>query len=33
MKTAGDIGLVDKWHYLIVEAHCPGAKAFAEITV
>jgi hypothetical protein len=33
METAGDIGLVDKWHYLIVETHFPGAEAFAEIAV
>jgi hypothetical protein len=33
MKTTGDIGLVDKWHYLIIEAHFPGAEAFAEVAI
>jgi hypothetical protein len=33
MKSAGDIGLVYKGHYLIIEAHFPSPKAFAKITV
>jgi hypothetical protein len=33
MKTAGNTGLVNKWHYLIIEAVFPGFGAFAEIAI
>jgi hypothetical protein len=33
VKTAGDTGLIDKWHYLIVEAGYLGFGAFAEIAI
>ena len=33
MKTTGDAGLIDKWHYLFVAAHAPSAKTLAEVAV
>jgi len=33
MKTTGDAGLIDKWHYLFIAAHAPSAKTLAEIAV
>jgi len=33
MKTAGNVGLVDVRHYRFIQAHFPGAVAFAEIAI
>jgi len=33
MEAAGDIGAIDEWHHLGIQAHGPGAEAFPYIAI